>query len=86
MSAASCLHSSFLQAVSAVMLWLVRAEKDGQRDRETETDRQTYTQTDRQTETDRQTKTETDRDRQAYRAFTVHDLQTDRQRGQAYHL
>ena len=27
MSAASCLHSSFLQAVNAVMLWLVRAEK-----------------------------------------------------------
>ena len=27
MSAASFLHSSFLQAVSAVMLWLVRAEK-----------------------------------------------------------
>ena len=27
MSAASFLHSSFLQAVNAVMLWLVRAEK-----------------------------------------------------------
>ena len=27
MSAASFLHSSFLQAVSAVMLWLVRVEK-----------------------------------------------------------
>ena len=29
MSAASFLHSSFLQAVNAVMLWLVRAEKVG---------------------------------------------------------
>ena len=27
MSAASFLHSSFLQAINAVMLWLVRAEK-----------------------------------------------------------
>ena len=27
MSAASFLHSSFLQSVNAVMLWLVRAEK-----------------------------------------------------------
>ena len=27
MSAASFLHSSFLQAVNAVMLWFVRAEK-----------------------------------------------------------